>query len=160
MTWTKETAFEKLQSIYTDKVMQEEKRRIFQQVYRHLHEHLDDLAVGSGLKQEAEKQLKFFKEYTFMPGDNLFQSMRYVFLLARGERETDSQTTEQHINRIYRALFQPAGLKNPYIPDSFWSTTLGVACLVAQKGVESVYPILDEITEAEQMEGYNNHEPK
>ncbi|MCP3027441.1 hypothetical protein [Halobacillus sp. A5] len=149
MTWTKETAFAKLQEIYTDKVMQEEKRRIFQQIYRHLYEHLDDLAVKSGLKEEAEKQLKFFKEYTFMPGDNMFQSMRYVFLLARGEKEHDPGETERHLRRIYRSLFQPAGLKNPYIPDSFWSTTLGVACLVAQEGVESVYPILDEIVEAE-----------
>ncbi|GGF20924.1 hypothetical protein GCM10010954_19600 [Halobacillus andaensis] len=149
MTWTKKTAFAKLQDIYTDKVMQDEKRRIFQQVYRHLYEHLDDLAVKKGMKEEAEKQLKLFKEYTFMPGDNLFQSMRYVFLIARGEKETDPNETERHLNRIYRALFQPAGLKNPYIPDSFWTTTLGVACLVAQEGVESVYPLLDEIVEDE-----------
>ncbi|MCP3031028.1 hypothetical protein LF817_06690 [Halobacillus sp. A1] len=152
MEWTKEAAFLKLQDIYTDKVMQDEKRRIFQQVYRHLHGHLDDLAVNTGLKEEAEKQLKFFKEYTFMPGDNLFQSMRYVFLLARGEKELDLQETERHLNRIYRSLFQPAGLKNPYIPDSFWSTPLGAACLVAQEGVEAVYPILDEIVEDEEEE--------
>ncbi|MFG6147199.1 hypothetical protein [Halobacillus sp. B23F22_1] len=149
MTWTKETAFAKLQDIYTDKVMQDEKRRIFQQIYRHLYEHLDDLAVKTGMKEDAEKQLKLFKEYTFMPGDNLFQSMRYVFLIARGEKETDPNETERHLNRIYRALFQPAGLKNPYIPDSFWTTTLGVACLVAQEGVESVYFVLDEIVEDE-----------
>jgi recombinational DNA repair protein (RecF pathway) len=149
MTWSKDKAFEKLQEIYTDRVMQDEKRRIFQQVYRHLHEHLEDLAVTNGLKEEAEKQLKFFKEYTFMPGDNLFQSMRYVFLLARGERETNPQETQQHLSRIYEALFQPAGLKNPYIPDSFWETPLGVACLIAEEGIEAVYPILDEILEAE-----------
>ncbi|KHE67656.1 hypothetical protein [Halobacillus sp. BBL2006] len=149
MTWSKDKAFEKLQEIYTDRVMQDEKRRIFQQVYRHLHEHLEDLAVTNGLKEEAEKQLKFFKEYTFMPGDNLFQSMRYVFLLARGERETSPQETLQHLNRIYKALFQPSGLKNPYIPDSFWETPLGVACLIAEEGIEAVYPILDEILEAE-----------
>ncbi|MGI8313509.1 hypothetical protein [Halobacillus mangrovi] len=151
MTWSKDKAFEKLQEIYTDRVMQDEKRRIFQQVYRHLHEHLDDLAVKGGLKEEAEKQLKFFKEYTFMPGDNLFQSMRYVFLIARGEGETDPQITQQHLNRIYKALFQPSGLKNPYIPDSFWDTPLGVACLIAEEGVEAVYPILDEILEAESV---------
>ncbi len=153
MNWTKEAAFAKLQEIYTDKVMQDEKRRVFQQVYRHLYENLDNLAVKSGMKEEAEKQLRFFKEYTFMPGDNLFQSMRYVFLLARGEKEKDPIETELHLNRIYRSLFQPAGLKNPYIPDSFWSTTLGVACLVAQEGVESVYPVLDEIVEDEQQAG-------
>ncbi|WP_173918446.1 hypothetical protein [Halobacillus sp. Marseille-Q1614] len=145
MSWTKEAAFLKLQEIYTDKVMQDEKRRIFQQVYRHLYEHLEDLAVKSGLKEETKKQLKLFKEYTFMPGDNLFQSMRYVFLIARGEKETDPAVTQSHLKRIYRSLFQPAGLKNPYIPDSFWTTPLGVACTVAEKGVEAVYPILDEI---------------
>lgn len=149
MNWTKESAYEKLQDIYTDRVMQDEKRRVFQQVYRHLHEHLGDLAVQSGLKEEAEKQLQFFKEYTFMPGDNLFQSMRYVFFLARGERKGDHNETQEHLNRIYKALYQPAGLKNPYIPDSFWETPLGVACLVAEEGVESVYPILDEIMETE-----------
>lgn len=149
MNWTKESAYEKLQDIYTDRVMQDEKRRVFQQVYRHLHEHLGDLAVQSGLKEEAEKQLQFFKEYTFMPGDNLFQSMRYVFFLARGERKGDHIETQEHLNRIYKVLYQPAGLKNPYIPDSFWETPLGVACLVAEEGVESVYPILDEIMETE-----------
>ncbi|MGP4076178.1 hypothetical protein [Halobacillus sp. K22] len=152
MSWTKDKAYEKLQEIYTDKVMQDEKRRIFQQVYNHLHEHLDDLAVKSGLKEDSLKQLKFFKEYTFMPGDNLFQSMRYVFLLARGEREREPQETSQHLSRIYRALFQPAGLKNPYIPESFWKTPLGVACSVAEDGVESVYPVLDEVVEAEAFE--------
>ncbi len=149
MAWTKESAFEKLQEVYTDRVMQDEKRRIFQQVYRHLNEHLKDLAVPKAIKEESQKQLKFFKEYTFMPGDNLFQSMRYVFLLARGEREKSQQETVEHLQRIYRSLFQPAGLKNPYIPDSFWNTPLGTACLVAEEGVEAVYPILDEIIEAE-----------
>ncbi|QAS53192.1 hypothetical protein [Halobacillus litoralis] len=151
MEWSKESAYEKLQEIYTDRVMQDEKRRIFQLVYRHLNEHLEDLAVKSGLKEKAEKQLKFFKEYTFMPGDNLFQSMRYVFLVARGENGEDQEVTRQHLNRIYRSLYQPAGLKNPYIPDSFWETPLGVACLVAEEGVEAVYPILDEILEAEKV---------
>ncbi|RWZ58854.1 hypothetical protein EQV77_07805 [Halobacillus fulvus] len=149
MEWTKETAYEKMQEIYTDRVMQDEKRRIFQQVYRHLNEHLGDLAVKSGLKEEAEKQLRYFKEYTFMPGDNLFQSMRYVFFLARGDRKGDQAETQQHLNRIYRSLFQPAGLKNPYIPDSFWDTPLGVACLVAEEGIEAAYPVLDEMVEAE-----------
>lgn len=151
MEWSKESAYEKLQEIYTDRVMQDEKRRIFQLVYRHLNEHLEDLAVKSGLKEKAEKQLKLFKEYTFMPGDNLFQSMRYVFLLARGENGEEQEVTRQHLNRIYRSLYQPAGLKNPYIPDSFWETPLGVACLVAEEGVEAVYPILDEIVEAEKV---------
>ncbi|UOQ45218.1 hypothetical protein MUN89_04520 [Halobacillus salinarum] len=149
MAWSKEKAYEKLQTIYTDQVMQEEKRRIFQQVYRHLSGHLSDLAVKNGLKEDVEKQLKFFKEYTFMPGDNLFQSMRYVFLVARGEKEKSRETTRGHLNRIYRALFQPAGLKNPYIPDAFWDTPIGVACLIAEEGVEAAYPILDEIIEAE-----------
>ncbi|MGP4059289.1 hypothetical protein [Halobacillus sp. H74] len=151
MEWSKDSAYEKLQEIYTDRVMQDEKRRIFQLVYRHLNEHLEDLAVKSGLKEKAEKQLKFFKEYTFMPGDNLFQSMRYVFLLARGENGEEREVTRQHLNRIYRSLYQPAGLKNPYIPDSFWETPLGVACLVAEEGVEAVYPILDEVVEAEKV---------
>ncbi|MYL49631.1 hypothetical protein GLV98_09035 [Halobacillus litoralis] len=151
MEWTKETAFTKLQEIYNDKVMQDEKRRVFQQVHNHLQQHLDDLAVQSGLKEKAQEQLKFFKEYTFMPGDNLFQSMRYVFLIARGEKERDPEETRQHLNRIYRSLYQPAGLKNPYIPDSFWETPLGVACLVAEEGVDAVYPILDEVLEAERV---------
>ncbi|ELK48166.1 hypothetical protein QRD89_17590 [Halobacillus sp. ACCC02827] len=149
MEWTKETAYAKLQEVYTDKVMQEEKRRVFQQVYRHLREHLDDLCVSHGLKEQAEKQLGFFKEYTFMPGDNLFQSMRHVFLLARGERKEEEAVTRQHLERIYRALYQPAGLKNPYIPDSFWDTPVGVACLVAEEGIEAAYPVLDQIMEAE-----------
>ncbi|MFG6113922.1 hypothetical protein ACGTN9_01945 [Halobacillus sp. MO56] len=148
--WTKASAYEKMQEIYTDKVMQEEKRRVFQQVYSHLLAHLDDLQARNGLKEDVVKQLKLFKEYTFMPGDNLFQSMRYVFLIARGERVEDRQLTQQHVQRIYRALFKPAGLKTPQIPDSFWETPLGVACLVAEKGVEAAYPVLDEIIEVEQ----------
>ncbi|MBN8236154.1 hypothetical protein JF544_12890 [Halobacillus kuroshimensis] len=151
MEWSKTSAFEKLQEIYTDKVMQDEKRRIFQMVYRHLHGHLDDLAVETGLTEKAEKQLKFFKEYTFMPGDNLFQSMRWVFLVARGEKPKEAEETREHLNRIYRSLYQPAGLKNPAIPESFWETPLGVACLVAEEGVEAVYPILDEVLEVEKI---------
>ncbi|MFD1019952.1 hypothetical protein [Thalassobacillus hwangdonensis] len=151
MEWTPESAYEKFQGIYTDKVMQEEKRRVFKQVYNHLYRHLDDLQANNGLKEEVEKKLQFFKEYTFMPGDNVFQAMRHVFLQARGERKRDPQADEMHLNRIYRALFQPAALKNPVIPDSFWETPLGVACLVTEKGIEAAYPILDEIVEAEQM---------
>lgn len=145
MDWTPEKAYRKLQDIYTDEIMQQEKRRVFQQVYRHLREHMEDLAISNGLKPKAEKQLSLFKEYTFMPGNNLFQSMRYVFLLARGEKEYDRGETQRHLQRIYRALFTSAGTKNPVIPESFWDTPLGVACVVAEKGVEAVYPILDKI---------------
>ncbi len=145
LNWTPEEAHEKLQEIYTDEVMQNEKRRVFQQVYRHLYEHLEDLAVKDAIKEDAEERMQLYKNFTFMPGDNLFQSMRYVFLLARGEKERDRAVTQQHLHRIYRALFSAAGLKNPIIPDSFWETPLGVSCLVAEKGVEAVYPILDEI---------------
>ncbi|KGP74079.1 hypothetical protein [Pontibacillus yanchengensis] len=145
MTWTPETAYDAMKEIYTDDVMQEEKRRVFQQVYRHVYEHLEDLAAKDAVKQEVEDRMQLYKAYTFMPGDNLFQSMRYVFLLARGEKERDRAVTQQHLQRIYRALFSAAGLKNPVIPDSFWETPLGVSCLVADKGIEAVYPILDEM---------------
>lgn len=147
MKWTPERAFELLQQIYTDEVMQNEKRRVFQQVYRHLYEHLEDLGAKDAVKEDVEERMQLYKAYTFMPGDNLFQSMRYVFLLARGQKEEDRAETQAHLHRIYRALFTAAGVKNPTIPESFWETPLGVSCLVAEKGVEAVYPILDEIEE-------------
>ena len=149
MTWTREKAFDLLKQFYDDKMMQQEKRRIFKMLHRQLYERLDDLAINQAISEKAERQLYFFKEFTFMPGDNLFQSMRYLFLIARGEMETDRRVTRQHLDRIYKALYQPAGLKNPVIPDSFWETPLGIACQIAEEGVESVYPILDEIEEVE-----------
>ncbi|MGP4070954.1 hypothetical protein ACTWQB_00195 [Piscibacillus sp. B03] len=145
MSWTREEAFDFLKTVYTDEVMQDEKRRVFKMLNRQLYERLDDLAINNALSEKSEKQLKFFKEFTFMPGDNIFQSMRYLFLMARGEKERDRQTTEKHLNRIYQSLFQAAGWKNPIIPDSFWETPLGIACTIAEKGVEAVYPVLDEM---------------
>lgn len=145
MSWTPEKAYAAMKEIYTDEVMQEEKRRVFQQVYRHLCEHLEDLNARDALKEEVDERLKWYKTYTFMPGDNLFQSMRYIFLMARGEKERDPAVTQEHLHRIYRALFSAAGLKNPTIPESFWRTSLGVGCLIAEKGIEAAYPILDEM---------------
>ncbi|RPF54002.1 hypothetical protein [Aquisalibacillus elongatus] len=145
MAWTREGAFDFLKTVYTDEVMQGEKRRVFKMLNRQLYERLDDLAINQALSERAEKQLKFFKEFTFMPGDNIFQSMRYLFLMARGEKERDRQTTEQHLNRVYNSLFKAAGMKNPVIPDSFWETPLGIACRIAEHGVEDVYPILDDM---------------
>ncbi|GEL78437.1 hypothetical protein [Tenuibacillus multivorans] len=146
MAWTREEAFDFLKTVYTDDVMQDEKRRVFKMLNRQLYERLDDLAINQALSERSEKQLRLFKEFTFMPGDNIFQSMRYLFLMARGEKERDRRTTEEHLNRIYQSLFQAAAMKNPVIPDSFWETPLGIACTIAEKGVEAVYPILDEMT--------------
>ncbi|WP_027965125.1 hypothetical protein [Halalkalibacillus halophilus] len=148
MTWTRESAFDYLKEVYNDEVMQQEKRRIFKQLHRQLYERLDDLAINQAINERAEKQLYLFKEFTFMPGDNIFQSMRYLFLLARGEVERDRATTRQHLDRIYNSLFKAAGMQNPIIPESFWETPLGVACTVAEEGVEAIYPMLDEMKEA------------
>ncbi|PKR77222.1 hypothetical protein CEY16_10810 [Halalkalibacillus sediminis] len=145
MEWTREKAFDFLKEVYNDEVMQQEKRRVFKDLNRQLYERLDDLAINQALSERSEKQLRLFKEFTFMPGDNIFQSMRYVFLMARGEKEIDRQTTEKHLNKIYRSLYQAASMRNPIIPDSFWETPLGVACMIAENGVESVYPTLDKM---------------
>ncbi|GAA0466778.1 hypothetical protein [Alkalibacillus silvisoli] len=147
MGWTREEAFDFLKTVYTDDVMQQEKRRVFKQLNRQLYERLDDLAINNALSDQVEKQLKLFKDFTFMPGDNIFQSMRYLFLLARGEKEVDRQTTRSHLDRIYNSLFKAAGIKNPTIPDHFWQTPIGIACMIAEDGVEAVYPILDEMVE-------------
>ncbi|KGX94060.1 hypothetical protein N781_00760 [Pontibacillus halophilus JSM 076056 = DSM 19796] len=147
MDWTPEHAFRLLQDVYTDEVMQQEKRRVFRDVYRHTKEHLEDLGVKGALSDSIEDRLKLYKEFTFMPGENLFQSMRYVFLLARGEKEFSRADTQQHLKRIYRALFSAASLKNPNIPGHFWDTPLGVACLIAENGIEAAYPILEEFAE-------------
>ncbi|TFB18884.1 hypothetical protein E3U55_11470 [Filobacillus milosensis] len=145
MAWTREEAFDFLKTVYNDEVMQDEKRRIFKMLNRQLYERLDDLAINNAISERAEKQLYFFKEFTFMPGDNIFQSIRYLFLMARGEKERERQITERHLDRIYKSLFQAAGMKNPVIPESFWETPLGIACTIAENGVEEVYPILDEM---------------
>ncbi|WP_411954148.1 hypothetical protein ACKXGF_13125 [Alkalibacillus sp. S2W] len=148
MTWTREQAYDLLKTVYTDDVMQQEKRRVFKLLYNQLYERLDDLAINQAISEQAEKQLYLFKNFTFMPGDNIFQSMRYMFLIARGEKELDRQTTREHLDRIYKSLYQPAGLKNPVIPDHFWETPIGIACHIAEEGVEAVYPLLDDINEA------------
>jgi len=150
MEWTPERAYDILQEVYTDQLMQEEKRRGFQKIQNQLKEFLRCLAVEQAL-QPYEERMKLFKDFAFMPGDNIFWSMQYLFNMARGEREMDRNETERHLKRIYRALFTSAGLKKPVIPDSFWETPLGIACRIAEKGIESVYPMLDEI-EAEVRE--------
>ncbi|GEN44364.1 hypothetical protein [Alkalibacillus haloalkaliphilus] len=147
MGWTREEAFDFLKTVYTDDVMQQEKRRVFKQVNRQLYERLDDLAINNALSEQVEKQLKLFKDFTFMPGDNIFQSMRYLFLLARGEKEIDRLTTRKHLDRVYNALFKAAGMQNPIIPVHFWETPIGIACQIAEDGVEAVYPVLDEMVD-------------
>ncbi|WP_017185592.1 hypothetical protein [Alkalibacillus haloalkaliphilus] len=147
MGWAREEAFDFLKTVYTDDVMQQEKRRVFKQVNRQLYERLDDLAINNALSEQVEKQLKLFKDFTFMPGDNIFQSMRYLFLLARGEKEMDRLTTRKHLDRVYNSLFKAAGMQNPIIPDHFWETPIGIACRIAEDGVEAVYPILDEMVD-------------
>lgn len=144
MQWTPERAYEILQEVYTDKVMQEEKRRVFQKIQNQLKHFLRCLAVDNALEPHEER-MKFFKDFAFMPGDNIFWSMQYLFNMARGEREIDRHETEMHLERVYQALFTPAGLKRPVIPEMFWETPLGIACQIAEKGIESVYPLLDEI---------------
>ncbi|MGM8214898.1 hypothetical protein ACLIA0_04900 [Bacillaceae bacterium W0354] len=145
MSWTKEEAFDFLKTVYTDEVMQDEKRRVFTLLHRQLRERLGDLAIDHAFSKQTEKQLKLFKEFTFMPGDNIFQSMRYLFLIARGEMERNRQETLYHLNKVYKSLFQSAAGKNPNIPESFWETPLGIACSIAEEGVEAVYPILNEM---------------
>ncbi|MBU6079812.1 hypothetical protein [Allobacillus halotolerans] len=148
MEWTREEAFDFLKELYDDQIMQQEKRRVFKMLHRQLYERLDDLAINQAISEKAERQLYLFKEFTFMPGDNIFQSMRYLFLIARGEMEIDRQLTRKHLQRVYQSLFQPAALKNPIIPESFWETPLGIACQIAENGVEAVYPLLTEMKES------------
>ena len=142
--WTPERAYAILQEVYTDKLMQDEKRKVFQKLKNQLTQFLQYLAVDDALVP-YEKRMKLFKDFAFMPGDTIFWSMQYLFNLARGEKEVDRSETEMHLQRIYRALFTPAGLRTPTIPESFWETPLGIACLIAEKGIESVYPILAEV---------------
>lgn len=111
MEWTREEAFDFLKELYDDQIMQQEKRRVFKMLHRQLYERLDDLAINQAISEKAERQLYLFKEFTFMPGDNIFQSMRYLFLIARGEMEIDRQLTRKHLQRVYQSLFQPAALK-------------------------------------------------
>lgn len=82
MEWTREEAFDFLKELYDDQIMQQEKRRVFKMLHRQLYERLDDLAINQAISEKAERQLYLFKEFTFMPGDNIFQSMRYLFLIA------------------------------------------------------------------------------
>ncbi|CAM4004449.1 hypothetical protein [Alkalicoccus chagannorensis] len=143
--WTPETAFAALRDVYDEELMIEEKRKVMLDLQRQLEERLDDMALRHLMPPELDEQLSRYKISTFMSGDNIFQSMRHVFLIARGEPQGSRQETEAHLQRIYRTLFQPAARRNPVIPDSFWRTPLGTACLVADKGIEAAYPILDEV---------------
>ncbi|MFO7263744.1 MAG: hypothetical protein C0P68_006385 [Bacillota bacterium] len=142
--WTPEKAYEKLREIYTDQLMQEEKRRVLRLLENRLRRLLSDLGMESILEPH-EQRLLFFRQFAHIPGDSIFDSMQYVFNLARGRQEVDPSVTQFHLKRIFDALFTPPGLKNPTIPESFWQTPLGIACQVAAKGVESVYHLLDEL---------------
>ena len=144
MEWTPEKAYAKLQEIYTDKVMQEEKRRVFDMLERRLRKMLNLMGLDKAL-EPYETKMKFYQEFVRIPGDSIFLSMQILFNIARGERPTDPEMVRMHLDRVYELLFTPAGLRTPQIPEMFWSTPLGVACQIAEKGVESVYPLLDEI---------------
>lgn len=144
--WTPEWAYAILQEVYTDELMQEEKRKVFQKLNNQVTQFLQFLAVDNALSP-YEERMQLFKDFAFMPGDTIFWSLQYLFNLARGEKEIDRNETEMHLQRVYRALFIPAGLRTPAIPDSFWETPVGVACLIAEKGIEAVYPILAEVEE-------------
>ena len=142
--WTPEKAYEKLQEIYTDQLMQEEKRWVLRMLENRLRRLLKDLGLEQILEPH-EQRLFFFRQFAHIPGDSIFDSMQYVFNLARGRKETDPEVTKYHLKRIYDALFVPPGLKNPAIPETFWLRPLGIACQVAEKGVEAVYHLLDEL---------------
>ncbi len=148
LDWTPEKAFEKLQEIYTDKLMQDEKRWVLRLLENRLRRLLQDLGLEQILAP-YEERLTFFRQFAHIPGDSIFDSIQYVFNLARGRKEVDPGVTQIHLNRIYNALFTPPGLKNPNIPETFWMTPLGIACRVAEKGVESVYPLLDQLERSE-----------
>ncbi|WP_279401944.1 hypothetical protein [Piscibacillus salipiscarius] len=68
MSWTREEAFDFLKTIYTDEVMQDEKRRVFKMLNRQLYERLDDLAINNALSDRSEKQLKFLKNLHLCQG--------------------------------------------------------------------------------------------
>lgn len=144
MEWTPEKAYAKLQEIFTDKLMQEEKQRVYNKLENRLRKMLELMGVGQAL-EPYETKMRFFKEFVHIPGDSIFLSMQILFNIARGERPSDPEMVRFHLDRVYELLFTPAGLRTPQIPEMFWSTPLGVACQIAEKGVESVYPLLDEI---------------
>ncbi|MDA3130418.1 hypothetical protein ACFPTR_06550 [Aliibacillus thermotolerans] len=144
MEWTPEKAYAFLQEIYTDELMQQEKRHVFQLAQNKMKQLLRTLSIEEAI-EPYEKRLARFKEYASMPGDTLFWSMQHLFNIARGEKDNNPIETKKHVTRIYETLFVPAGRKVPIIPDSFWKTPLGIACQIAEDGIESVYPILDEM---------------
>ncbi|MFB4165894.1 hypothetical protein ACE1TI_19375 [Alteribacillus sp. JSM 102045] len=142
-------AYQILQRVYTDELMQQEKRRILRLLYRHIKGHLEVLYIKNHIHPEVEKRLDRFKEFAYMPGDNILKSMQYVFNVARGEKVSNKDEARFHVQRIYRILFQPAGRKCPVIPEDFWRSPLGAACLITENGVETVFDLLQEVEEAE-----------
>ncbi|SDH44330.1 hypothetical protein [Alteribacillus bidgolensis] len=145
---TEEKAYKILQRVYTDELMQQEKRRVLRLLYRHIKEQLNVLGIRDQL-ESANNKLERFKEFTYIPGDNILKSMQYVFNAARGERNTNKDEARLHLQRIYKTLYQPAGRKRPVIPEHFWSTPLGAACLVTEGGVETIFDLLKEVEETE-----------
>jgi hypothetical protein len=146
MQMTQEQAFAITRQCFTDDVMVGEKRRVFRMMQNKTAELLAELGLGNVLAPHLER-MKYFQQFVHIPGDSIFASIQYVFNLARGEREADPAMTQVHVKRIYRALFTPAGLKNPVIPEMFWESPLGIACLIAEKGIDSAYPYLQKLIE-------------
>jgi hypothetical protein len=141
---TEEQALELIRSTFDDKLMHDEKRRVFRMLENKAKEMLRLLGVEKALEPHEER-MKWFYDFVHIPGDSIFVSMQYVFFVARGDRLRDPDTIRFHLNRIYQALFTPAGLKNPVIPDMFWSSPLGIACKVCEEGYGAVLDILAEV---------------
>ncbi|WP_139488270.1 hypothetical protein [Brevibacillus dissolubilis] len=146
MTMTIERAYEITQQVFTDEIMIEEKRRIYRLLQRKTQELLGMIGAPEALAPYEEKT-KLFKQYVHIPGDGIFSSMQYVFNIARGQKEADPTVTQMHVQRIYSVLFTPAGLTNPQIPEMFWESPLGLACLIAEKGIVEAFWVLGKMEE-------------
>lgn len=144
-----EKAYAMLRSVYTNELMMNEKRQVLKVVYRHMEEQAAELAVEKELAAEAAKKVKRYKEYAYMPGNTLLKSVQFVFNTARGEPTAGEPDVMIHVNRIYKALYQAPAARVPVIPDYFWRTPLGVACLTAEKGITAVYGIIEELEHIE-----------
>ncbi|WP_252311888.1 hypothetical protein [Sinobaca sp. H24] len=145
-------AYEVLRSVYTNELMMEEKRRVLKILYRHLEEQAAELAVADELAEGAGKRVKRYKEYAYMPGNTLLKSVQFVFNTARGDPTAGEPDASIHVKRIYKALYQAPAARAPVIPDYFWRTPLGVACLTAEQGIAAVYDIIEELEQIHRTE--------
>ncbi|MCY0876898.1 MAG: hypothetical protein OWT28_11605 [Firmicutes bacterium] len=149
-TLTVDEARQILRAALTDQVMKQEREQTLLVVEHRARDLLDGMGLGYVLDApEVAQRFALYKQMHHIPGDHLWQAMQFVFRVARdGGDDADARLVQHYMGIIYRTLFTAPLRRRPQIPDAWWETPLGLACLFVEQGVEACERLLLPLQEA------------